>query len=262
MDRRKILLVVAVVVAALGAGLVFVYAQGAEDRAQDKIADGRRCSSRPADDPARRVGLRRRQRRQARSRRTCPPTRSSRASTDDGADVRRRGRPDHDLPGRAAGDPEVRHRRGDRGRRPARRSPRAWSATRSASTTSARVGGFTQPGSRVGAIITGTFAGPTPSLLAAAARRRRASSPPGADTDHAGRRPPTSTPTATRSRRRSTAPVNQYVIAVEPRDDPAARPAPRPSARSSCVLLPARRQAQGRRRRSTAGRPLHRPETC
>lgn len=37
MDRRKILLVVAVVVAALGAGLVFVYAQGAEDRARDDI---------------------------------------------------------------------------------------------------------------------------------------------------------------------------------------------------------------------------------
>lgn len=36
MERRKILLVVAVVVAALGAGLVFVYAQGAEDRAQSK----------------------------------------------------------------------------------------------------------------------------------------------------------------------------------------------------------------------------------
>lgn len=36
MDRRKILLVIAVVVAALGAGLVFVYAQGAEDRAADK----------------------------------------------------------------------------------------------------------------------------------------------------------------------------------------------------------------------------------
>lgn len=35
MDRRKILLVVAVLVAALGAGLVFVYAQGAEERAQD-----------------------------------------------------------------------------------------------------------------------------------------------------------------------------------------------------------------------------------
>jgi pilus assembly protein CpaB len=37
-DRRKILLVVAVVVAALGATLVFVYAQGAEDRAKDDIA--------------------------------------------------------------------------------------------------------------------------------------------------------------------------------------------------------------------------------
>ncbi|WP_148614634.1 Flp pilus assembly protein CpaB [Nocardioides rubriscoriae] len=36
MDRRKILLVVAVLVAALGAGLVFAYAQGAEDRAADK----------------------------------------------------------------------------------------------------------------------------------------------------------------------------------------------------------------------------------
>ncbi|CAN5615011.1 hypothetical protein BH11ACT8_BH11ACT8_06550 [soil metagenome] len=38
MDRRKVLLVVAVVVAALGAGLVFVYAQGAENRAADKFA--------------------------------------------------------------------------------------------------------------------------------------------------------------------------------------------------------------------------------
>lgn len=37
MDRRKILLVVAVLVAALGAGLVFVYAQGAEDRAAEKF---------------------------------------------------------------------------------------------------------------------------------------------------------------------------------------------------------------------------------
>lgn len=37
MGRRKILLVVAVVVAALGAALVFVYAQGAEDRAEDKF---------------------------------------------------------------------------------------------------------------------------------------------------------------------------------------------------------------------------------
>ncbi len=37
MDRRKILLVVAVVVAALGAALVFVYAQGAEDRAKEEI---------------------------------------------------------------------------------------------------------------------------------------------------------------------------------------------------------------------------------
>lgn len=33
MDRRRVMLVVAVLVAALGAGLVFVYAQGAEDRA-------------------------------------------------------------------------------------------------------------------------------------------------------------------------------------------------------------------------------------
>ncbi len=33
MDRRKVLLVVAVVIAALGAGLVFVYAQGADERA-------------------------------------------------------------------------------------------------------------------------------------------------------------------------------------------------------------------------------------
>jgi pilus assembly protein CpaB len=37
MDRRRILLVVAVVVAALGAGLVFVYAQDAEDRAAEKF---------------------------------------------------------------------------------------------------------------------------------------------------------------------------------------------------------------------------------
>lgn len=37
MDRRKILLVVAVIVAALGAGLVFVYAQGAEDRAAKQL---------------------------------------------------------------------------------------------------------------------------------------------------------------------------------------------------------------------------------
>lgn len=37
MDRRKILLVVAVLVAALGAGLVFIYAQGAEDRAAEKV---------------------------------------------------------------------------------------------------------------------------------------------------------------------------------------------------------------------------------
>lgn len=41
MDRRKILLVVAVVVAALGAGLVFVYASGAEDRAKDEVASVR-----------------------------------------------------------------------------------------------------------------------------------------------------------------------------------------------------------------------------
>jgi pilus assembly protein CpaB len=37
MGRRKILLVVAVVVAALGAALVFVYARGAEDRAADRF---------------------------------------------------------------------------------------------------------------------------------------------------------------------------------------------------------------------------------
>lgn len=37
MDRRKILLVVAVLVAALGAALVFVYAQGAEDRAAQQL---------------------------------------------------------------------------------------------------------------------------------------------------------------------------------------------------------------------------------
>lgn len=37
MGRRRILLVVAVVVAALGAGLVFVYAQGAENRAEEKF---------------------------------------------------------------------------------------------------------------------------------------------------------------------------------------------------------------------------------
>jgi len=37
MDRRKVLLVVAVLVAAVGAALVFVYAQGAEDRAADKF---------------------------------------------------------------------------------------------------------------------------------------------------------------------------------------------------------------------------------
>lgn len=38
MDRRKVLLVIAVLVAALGAGLVLVYAQGAEDRAADRLA--------------------------------------------------------------------------------------------------------------------------------------------------------------------------------------------------------------------------------
>jgi pilus assembly protein CpaB len=37
MDRRKILLVVAAVVAAMGAALVFVYARGAEARAEDKF---------------------------------------------------------------------------------------------------------------------------------------------------------------------------------------------------------------------------------
>ena len=37
MDRRRILLVVAVIVAALGAGLVFVYAQDAEDRAAEQF---------------------------------------------------------------------------------------------------------------------------------------------------------------------------------------------------------------------------------
>lgn len=37
MDRRRLLLVVAVLVAALGAGLVFVYAQGAEDRAAEQV---------------------------------------------------------------------------------------------------------------------------------------------------------------------------------------------------------------------------------
>lgn len=37
MDRRKVLLVAAVIVAALGAGLVFVYAQGAEDRAAEQL---------------------------------------------------------------------------------------------------------------------------------------------------------------------------------------------------------------------------------
>ena len=37
MDRRRILLVVAVIVAALGAGLVFIYAQDAEDRAAEKF---------------------------------------------------------------------------------------------------------------------------------------------------------------------------------------------------------------------------------
>ncbi|MGA8845179.1 MAG: Flp pilus assembly protein CpaB [Nocardioides sp.] len=37
MDRRRILLVVAVIVAALGAALVFVYAQDAEDRAREQI---------------------------------------------------------------------------------------------------------------------------------------------------------------------------------------------------------------------------------
>ena len=37
MDRRRILLVVAVIVAALGAALVFVYAQDAEDRAAEQF---------------------------------------------------------------------------------------------------------------------------------------------------------------------------------------------------------------------------------
>lgn len=39
MDRRTILLVVAVLVAAMGAGLVFVYVQGAEDRAAAKVSN-------------------------------------------------------------------------------------------------------------------------------------------------------------------------------------------------------------------------------
>ena len=37
MDRRKVLLVVAVLVAAIGAGLVFLYAQDAEDRAAEQV---------------------------------------------------------------------------------------------------------------------------------------------------------------------------------------------------------------------------------
>ena len=49
MDRRRLLLVVAAVIAALGVGVVFVYAQGAESRAAEKyetvdvliVADGK-----------------------------------------------------------------------------------------------------------------------------------------------------------------------------------------------------------------------------
>ncbi|MBS43206.1 MAG: Flp pilus assembly protein CpaB [Nocardioides sp.] len=39
MDRRRVLLVVAVVIAAMGAALVFVYAQNADDRAQEQVAE-------------------------------------------------------------------------------------------------------------------------------------------------------------------------------------------------------------------------------
>ncbi len=37
MDRRKLLLVVAAIIAALGTGLVYLYVQGADDRARDRV---------------------------------------------------------------------------------------------------------------------------------------------------------------------------------------------------------------------------------
>src|SRR5881394_1173196 len=39
MDRRRLLLILAVFVAIIGTALVFLYVQGADKRAQDKVAD-------------------------------------------------------------------------------------------------------------------------------------------------------------------------------------------------------------------------------
>ena len=212
-DRRKILLVVAVVVAALGAGLVFVYAQGAEDRAAEKIqtvpvlvaiaeiAPGESAAA--AADAGKLLS------------RAVPSDQVLEGATNDGNQFRDAVAKTTIYPGEQL----VLQKFGTVEEIEAEAAlpiPDGLVGYPINLDDVSRISGFTKPGSRVGAIITGTFPPETEvssrllldevSIFATGAVTISPTTPV---TDAEGN--PVEQPV-------STTPVNQYVVAVKPRE--------------------------------------------
>ena len=156
MDRRRILLVVAVVVALLGTALVYLYVRGADARANEPLRDRRRCWCGRAD---RGRGVDRRRRRPtARSRSAGRPATTCSPAT------RPRSSPSAERSRRAASTPASRSSPTSSARRsaPGRRRSRSQGddrPSRSASPTPPGSPGFVNPGSKVAIFFNGTGAG-------------------------------------------------------------------------------------------------------
>lgn len=212
MDRRKILLVIAVVVAALGAGLVFVYAQGAEDRAQEEIvttevlvAAAVILPGESASDAANAQKV---------IRKLVPADQVLEGATNDGAAFADAVAKTTIYPGEMLLTQKfgtVEEIEAD-AQLPI---PDGLVGYPLNLDDLSRISGFTKPGSRVGAIITGTFPGnpePQSRLLLDEVNIFAT----GADTITTPSAPalnPDGTPVAAPP---VTAPVNQYIIAVKP----------------------------------------------
>lgn len=210
MNRRRILLVVAVLVAALGAGLVFLYAQDAEDRAADdvQLVDVVRATGTiPAGMSAEEAN-----RNNLVEIASVPATEALDGSTGEGEAFK----------GSVAkttiyqGEQLLTQKFGtieeieSDAQLPI---PAGLVGYPLVLDDQQRISGYTQPGSRVGAIITGMFDGTNVesrllldevNIFATGAETITPVTQPDADD-------PNAVPTAV-------APVNQYIIAIEPRD--------------------------------------------
>ena len=153
MDRRRILLVVAVVVALLGTALVFLYVRGADARARRQF-DTVDVLQAVAPIEAGETHRRRRRDRQARARSRWPATTSSRTT-------RPRSRASAGRSPRCASTPVSRSSRTSSARQSRRRDrgltiPKGMIAISVSLTDTARVAGFVNPGTQVAIFLNGT----------------------------------------------------------------------------------------------------------